>query len=284
MKKCLFISTIVISILLFFSCGMFTTTHKELKKETDKIFNTKTKQIVLASGKRIRTVITNNGITGGPTLVFVHGAPGDSKAFLKYHEDASLQKKFRIISYDRPGYGYKDGFKNGTTLEEQAEVLREVLDSLEVTKANLFAHSFGGAVALELAADYPDRVNNMVLAACAVDPKNEKYFWFGKLGKWKATKWALPKQLRVSGDEKYAHVEELEKLELKLNKVIHNVFVIHGNGDGIVPFVNLTYLETQLVNANLVTKEMDEENHFLVWKKFDFFKDLLLNKLLETSK
>src|SRR5689334_7306694 len=43
-----------------------------------------------------------------PTLVFIHGSPGSWSAFTNYLTDPDLLKKFRLMSIDRPGFGYSD--------------------------------------------------------------------------------------------------------------------------------------------------------------------------------
>ena len=43
-----------------------------------------------------------------PTLVFVHGTPGSWNAFSDYMIDKELLRAFRMVSIDRPGFGYSD--------------------------------------------------------------------------------------------------------------------------------------------------------------------------------
>jgi pimeloyl-ACP methyl ester carboxylesterase len=43
-----------------------------------------------------------------PTLFFVHGSPGSWIKFGKYLMDTDLLKKYRMISIDRPGFGYSN--------------------------------------------------------------------------------------------------------------------------------------------------------------------------------
>ena len=48
-----------------------------------------------------------------PTIFFVHGTPGSWDAFEKYLKDKELLHKFRLVSIDRPGFGYSDfGVRN----------------------------------------------------------------------------------------------------------------------------------------------------------------------------
>ena len=43
-----------------------------------------------------------------PTLFFVHGSPGGWIKFGKYMRDKELLKKYRMVSVDRPGFGYSE--------------------------------------------------------------------------------------------------------------------------------------------------------------------------------
>src|SRR5687768_3424492 len=43
-----------------------------------------------------------------PTLVFIHGSPGSWMNYVKFMWDTTLRKKFRMVSIDRPGFGYSD--------------------------------------------------------------------------------------------------------------------------------------------------------------------------------
>ena len=50
---------------------------------------------------------------------------------------------------------------------EYAEQIAGLLESLSISKARVVAHSFGGRVAIYLASQHPDRVEQMVLTGAA---------------------------------------------------------------------------------------------------------------------
>ena len=62
-----------------------------------------------------------------PTLFFVHGSPGSWDAFKIYMMDADLLQHFRIISIDRPGFGYSD-FGTALHLDEQVVLINKVIE------------------------------------------------------------------------------------------------------------------------------------------------------------
>ena len=57
-----------------------------------------------------------------PTIIFVHGSPGSWDAFAQYMKDKDLLRKYRMISIDRPGFGYSD-FGEAQHIEEQSAII-----------------------------------------------------------------------------------------------------------------------------------------------------------------
>lgn len=127
---------------LFCSCGHFSVNQKELIDTVLDVPNTEVVYVAISENRVLRTVYTITDFLK-PTIVFIHGAPGGSHNFLSYHKDKRLTDKYNILSYDRPGYGYKDHIKAITSLTIQASILNEMIDSLRIEEMCLFSHSFG---------------------------------------------------------------------------------------------------------------------------------------------
>ncbi|HEX3504962.1 MAG TPA: alpha/beta hydrolase [Xanthobacteraceae bacterium] len=93
----------------------------------------------------------------------------------------------RVISIDRPGHGWSErGWsdrrgRQGSSPEYQAAVVRQVLDRIGVDRAILVGHSWGGALALRLALDHPQRVSGLVLLAPPLYPLFHGVTWFYEL-------------------------------------------------------------------------------------------------------
>jgi pimeloyl-ACP methyl ester carboxylesterase len=71
----------------------------------------------------------------------------------------------RALLIDLPGFGYSDkpdSFGYGTA--EQARVVVEVLDSLQLTRCSLFGHSMGGSIAIEAAELLGHRVQALLVS------------------------------------------------------------------------------------------------------------------------
>ena len=101
----------------------------------------------------------------GPTVLMIHGASANAREFTQTLAPR-LTDTHRVLMADRPGHGYSERPAASRTLGVQAEQMAAVLDALAPgEKITIVGHSFGGAVALRLALDFPDKVNALVLLA-----------------------------------------------------------------------------------------------------------------------
>ena len=75
-----------------------------------------------------------------------------------------LAEHFRVIVPDMPGYGRSaKGVDAADPFGYLADTIRGLLDELGIDTAHLVGNSYGGAGALRLALDTPDRVDKLVL-------------------------------------------------------------------------------------------------------------------------
>jgi pimeloyl-ACP methyl ester carboxylesterase len=90
-----------------------------------------------------------------PTLFFVHGSPGSWIKFGKYLMDTDLLKKYRMISIDRPGFGYSN-FGHSKRIQGQSDIISRFLLAIKNGKP-VFAigRSYGGPMIAKLAVDNP---------------------------------------------------------------------------------------------------------------------------------
>ncbi|NQD68580.1 alpha/beta hydrolase [Bacillus haikouensis] len=64
---------------------------------------------------------------------------------------------------DLPGFGRSKGIEGRTTTLKMAKWVKGYLDQEEIEKAILIGHSMGGALLLNFAVHYPERVNRLIL-------------------------------------------------------------------------------------------------------------------------
>jgi pimeloyl-ACP methyl ester carboxylesterase len=75
-----------------------------------------------------------------------------------------LSKHYRLLALDYLGVGDSDKPQSGFryTIEEQADLIAGLTEALQVSKVHIIGTSYGGSIALNLAARYPDRVGKIV--------------------------------------------------------------------------------------------------------------------------
>lgn len=100
----------------------------------------------------------------GDPLVLIHGNGTMAADYQISTVFGRAAKMYRVIAFDRPGYGYSDRPK-GTTWDAkaQARLLHKALIQLGVDRPIVVGHSWGALVALGLALDKPDYVRSLVL-------------------------------------------------------------------------------------------------------------------------
>jgi pimeloyl-ACP methyl ester carboxylesterase len=100
----------------------------------------------------------------GPALVLLHGNVVTADDFRLSGLMERLARHYRVIAFDRPGFGYSDRPRDITwTPEAQAELLHNALQRLGAGDYLVLAHSWGTLVALAMALQQPDRVRGLLL-------------------------------------------------------------------------------------------------------------------------
>lgn len=212
-----------------------------------------------------------------PTLLFVHGTPGSWKAFENYLLNKDLLQHYRIISIDRPGFGYSD-FGNAMNLTAQTELIAGWMDSIyNNLPFILIGHSLGGPLIVKLAAARPQYSKALVVLAGALDPAAEKP------EKWRPVLFKtsldllLPGALRPSNKELWYLKKDLVDMKPDYEKVSCPVYVLHGKKDMLVPYSNVAYAKQMFTKTDsLFVTTFEKENHFIVWTREKEIVELLL--------
>ena len=111
-----------------------------------------------------RTLLVTEVGSGTPVVLLHGGGAGATGASNYVRNIDALAKHFRVIVPDMPGYGQstKD-IDQDDPFGDLATAIRGLLDALDVDRAHLVGNSYGGAAALRLAMDRPDRVGRLLL-------------------------------------------------------------------------------------------------------------------------
>ena len=136
--------------------------HPNSGPETRTERSQSTSKFVIVDGTRLHFFIEGSG----RPVVLIHGNPGSGQDWTRLF--GPLATHHKIIAFDRPGHGLSQRPKHGdTTVEVQARLLHDALKQLHVERPIVVGHSWGGALALVYAINYPGEVAGLVLVAPA---------------------------------------------------------------------------------------------------------------------
>lgn len=212
-----------------------------------------------------------------PTLFFVHGSPGSWDAFSGYMQDTALLSRFRMISVDRPGFGYSD-FGKAKHLQPQAAMIRQIIEKEHNGRpVHLIGHSIGGPVIVEMAEDEPDSYNSLTILAGSISPFEEPRERWRYVARWIPFRYLIPGAFRPSNTEIVYFKKDLYHLDSMFHKIQIPVTFIHGDADTFVSVKNVDYGKKKLgdrVEVNVII--IPGANHFIPWQHYEIIQKHLL--------
>ena len=113
-------------------------------------------------GKQL--AVYSEGLKDAPVLVFSNSLGTDHGMWQPQLNE--LKSHFNVITYDTRGHGESDVISD-TTLRNLAEDVVDILDTLNVEKANFCGISMGGITGLWLGIHYPERFHSITVANSA---------------------------------------------------------------------------------------------------------------------
>lgn len=267
---------------LFTGCMSFRLTPAETKKAfVDKKIKPEL-NISKAAERPINYIEIGNDTL--PTVIFVHGSPGSWSAFEDFLKTDSLLKKVRMVSVDRPGFGYSGFGDAEKSLEKQAAYLKPVVAKQRQNGKQiiLVGHSLGGPLIARMAMDYPELIDGLVFVAGSVAPELEPPRWYRYILDAPPVKYLIPKSFRASNYE-ILHLKEELELMLPLWQTIQQpCIVIQGEEDSLVPAANADFLRRKLVNAEyLEIQKIAGMNHFVPWSNPELIAEGILGLVRE---
>lgn len=99
----------------------------------------------------------------GEPVVFVHAATGSSRVW-EYQRAAFAARRYRVITYDRRGYGRSVADPSGPQPGTGADDLNALMDHLRIDRFHLVGTAAGGIVAWDYALSFPKRLRSLVVA------------------------------------------------------------------------------------------------------------------------
>jgi 2-hydroxy-6-oxonona-2,4-dienedioate hydrolase len=218
----------------------------------------------------------------GPRLLVVHGSPGG------YDQGVAFSKllnspKHTTIAVSRPGY-LRTPLSSGRTPEEQADLFAVLLDALGISQATIIGISGGGPSALQFALRHPARCQGLVMISGVTQYYSEDELltaaplllrWlkrvYGKIITFDPLLFLLLPFARLL-PQAFASVDMLNSVTFytlrrcgykndlvqfekitsyPLELITVPIFILHGTGDGEVPFEHAEHLAQQAPHSKL---------------------------------
>jgi pimeloyl-ACP methyl ester carboxylesterase len=109
----------------------------------------------------------------GKPIVLLHGFCGSSLYWEKVIPE--LSKNYRVIAPDLPGHGESTILNENYMIEEDiADIVKNLLDELNIQKVTMFGHSLGGYITLAFAEKYGERLNGFSIIHSTAYPDSEE--------------------------------------------------------------------------------------------------------------
>jgi pimeloyl-ACP methyl ester carboxylesterase len=119
---------------------------------------------VQVNGLSIHHLIT--GVDNGTPLIMLHGWGASSELLMPLGERLG-KLGYRVYMPDLPGFGKTPPPPSAWGVFDYTACMIKYAEALEIEKATWFGHSFGGRLCQIIGADYPARVEKLVLADTA---------------------------------------------------------------------------------------------------------------------
>jgi pimeloyl-ACP methyl ester carboxylesterase len=111
----------------------------------------------------VRGTVLESEVSGaGEPVLLIHGV-FVADALRPLIEDDSLAGRYKHVLYHRRGVARSDRVSPPFSIPDQAADARALLAELGIEKAHVLGHSYGAAIALQLAADAPEVVHTLTL-------------------------------------------------------------------------------------------------------------------------
>jgi 2-hydroxymuconate-semialdehyde hydrolase len=254
------------------------------------------------------------GDRNNPALILLHGAgPGAHAASNWRHCFPDLTKHFYVVAPDMIGFGKSDipdplPPHSMTWMGMRVEQTLGLMDHFGIKKAHIVGNSMGGAVTLHLLIEAPERFDKVVLMGPAGAPMTRtpelarlmSFYADPRIGRYRELissfvydPSAVPdldkiieERFRVATNPEVRRVQEVmfESMKVGMDSLIvppsalarmsHDVALIHGRQDRVVPLEASLYLLQHLKRAELHV--LDRCGHWAQLQRWDAMLPLLL--------
>lgn len=106
------------------------------------------------------------------TVVMVHGMFSNLSVYY-FNIAPVLATRFHVVLYDLKSHGMSERVADGYDLNNMADDLLALIDTLQLDKVHLVGYSFGALISLKMAMRFPERVQKLVMIE-GPDPADDR--------------------------------------------------------------------------------------------------------------
>ncbi|MBB5510289.1 alpha/beta fold hydrolase [Paraburkholderia atlantica] len=250
----------------------------------------------------------------GDVILLIHGSGPGVTAWANWRGIIpTLSQKARVVAPDMLGFGYTK-CPSDLKLHPAAWVksLIDLLDALNIDKVSVVGNSFGGAIALALATDHPERVNRLVLMGAAgisapisaglekvwgYEPSLEAmrglmevFAYDHSIINDDLVRMRYEASIRADVQARFSRlfpaprqqgVEMLAQPESKLKSIGHKTLLIHGRDDQVIPVEWSERMVRLIPHADLHV--FGECGHWVQIEKAQAFTKLVVDFLVDSA-
>jgi pimeloyl-ACP methyl ester carboxylesterase len=230
-----------------------------------------------------------------PVTVWVHGAGG---THLDWPAELRRLPEANAIVVDLPGHGRSPGSGRQTVGAYAADIIA-VMDALKLPQAIIGGHSMGGAIAMTMALNYPDRVQGLILIGTAaklgVHPDILNGFttemnrtvalvvgmYYGKTGTDSMRRRSTQRLLEidpmiVSQDYRACNLFDLRE---PVGRIKQPTLIVGGTDDQLTPYKFSEFLREKINGSTLV--KVEGGGHMMMLEQPEFVGEAVRKWLLE---
>ena len=236
----------------------------------------------------------------GAAVLLLHGWGATHQAWGRLPQMLN-EMGFQCISIDFPGHGKSTDPPQAWSVDDYAQFVYRLLQTLQIERCFVIAHSFGGRVTIRMASQFPELFEKIVLVdAAGVKPKRSCSYYIrqytykfakqcAKIGLINRM-FGLKKRMQNVGSEDYRALKT-DTMRATFVKVVNQdlrpylsdihapTLLVWGSEDQDTPLYMAKTMEKEIPNAGLVVLEgaghysyLDEFGRFVLIVK-SFFLD-----------
>ena len=222
----------------------------------------------------------------GDVVLLLHGWGGEAASFQPVFE--WIAHSHKVYALDLPGFGKSQVPPTAWNTSNYAQFVIAFLEKFRIPKAHFIGHSFGGRISIIVSAEYPEKVDKLILVDSAgIKPRRTTKYYLrvglakigkslrrcGKYGTLIADAVSVragSKDYQNAGDMRATLVKVVNQdLRSLLPRITASTLLIWGEDDKDTPVSFGQIMEKEIPDAGLVV--LKEAGHFSYLDQFPQF-------------